>query len=72
MPEVKVIDVRRVPSVNPQRIGKFDRLVTFTPGPGQTHLIILADETFSEATLKEAMRKELETTGQFVGKTITL
>lgn len=71
MAEFKVLDSRQIPAVARERLGKLDRIVTWQLTTGETFISVLPAETFSESTLKEAVRKELEQRGQLVGKTLT-
>jgi hypothetical protein len=68
--EVKVLDTRKLPATTRERLGKFDRVVTWQVADGGTFISVLPDETFSESSLKEAIRKELEQRGQLVGKSL--
>jgi hypothetical protein len=72
MAEVTIRDTRRVPSLDPNRRGKFDRLVTFTTEDNAVLLVTIPDDTFTDASLHAAIKKEIEERGKLVGKKLTI
>lgn len=44
MATVKILDKREVPSADPQRIGKFDALITYQADTFRTYIITIPDE----------------------------
>jgi len=70
--KVKILDIRDVPSTEPDRLGKLDRLVTYQVGPGQVYMIRIPLEEFSEERLKEEIKKDLEERKRWVGKEIEI
>jgi len=70
--ELTIKDVRRLPSANPKRMGKYDRLVVYEVAPGQAYVITAPDEDFTEAKLAEAIKTDLAERGEWVGKKITV
>ena len=68
----KVIDTRRIPSADPARIGKLDWLVTYQLDAYRTYMVTIAQDELSEADIKEAVRKDIEAIGRWVGQEFTL
>jgi len=68
----KVIDVRRIPSAEPSRIGKLDYLVTYQLDPMRVYIVTIAQDVLTESIIKEAIRKDLEAMQAWTGKEFTL
>lgn len=66
--KVKVVDTRRIPSSDPNRMGKYDQLVVYETGPGQRYAVVIPDEEFTEERLKRAIQEDLQERGKWVGK----
>ena len=64
----KVNDVRRVPSADPTRIGKFDKMVMYETGPMDRHIITIPEEEFTEDRMKRAVKEDIAERGQWTGK----
>lgn len=69
---VKILSVRDFPSTDPQRLGKFDRWVSFSPDNLQTLYLVMPSETFSEAQLKTEIDKKLKELGSWTGREIKI
>lgn len=76
---VKIIDMTKVPSAEPDRMGKYDLVITYQDAAGRVRVIILPYEQFagkSEAEqlelIKKAIKAQEEERLRFVGKSITL
>jgi len=76
---VKIIDMTKIPSSEPDRMGKYDLAVTYQDTAGRVRVITLPYESFkgkSEAEQLELIRKAIKAQEEerlkFVGKTITL
>lgn len=63
-----ILNVRRVPSVDPDRIEKYDYMVTYEVPPIQRYLIRIPEEEFSEERMIEAIREEIALGSGFIGK----
>ena len=72
MAEARIIDSRKVPSVNQNRLGKFDQLITYNMGPGQTFLIVMDAERVTDAAVLEAIKRDIAERGALVGRTFTV
>ena len=64
----KVFDVRRVPSAEPDRIGKYDQLVMYELDPMRRYIIRIPEEEFSEDRMKLAVKEDIAQREQYTGK----
>ena len=64
----KVSDTRRVPSADPERIGKYDILVMYELSPMDRHIVGVPEEEFSEDRLKRAVKEDIAERSQWAGK----
>ena len=60
MATYKIVDRRRVPSVDPDRLGKFDLMIVYERPGGGRDLLILPEDEVSAMAVKEAIRKAEE------------
>jgi len=72
MAEVKILDVRKIPSMKPDRIGKHDHVVTYQTDPASTFIVVIPSEEFNESRLREEIRKDQAEREKFVGKTFSI
>jgi len=72
MATFKVIDVRRVPSADPARIGKLDYLVTYQLDAYRTYIVTVPEDTLSDEIIQKYVRKDLEQIEKFTGREFTL
>lgn len=70
--EFQVVDMRRLPSAQPGRLGKHDRLVIWQIDPQTRGVVTVPDETFSEAALQAAVRKDVTERKKWVGRRLKL
>lgn len=56
-----------VPANSPDRTGQTDVLVTYRVGQFQSGMIRVPKEEFSEAKVKAAIKKDVETKAKYVG-----
>ena len=68
----KVIDTRRIPSSDPTRLGKLDWLVTYQLDAYRTYMVTIPKDELTEDEIKEAVRKDIEAIGRWVGQEFTL
>ena len=68
----KVIDTRRIPSTEPDRLGKLDWLVTYQLDAYRTYSLKVSEDELTEDVIKEAVRKDIEAVQRFAGKEFTL
>ena len=68
----KVIDTRKIPSADPNRIGKLDWLVTYQLDAYHTYVVTIPTDELTEDVIKEAVRKDVEAVQRFAGKEFTL
>ena len=64
----KVFDIRRVPSADPERIGKMDMLVMYELDPMRRYIVRIPEEEFTEERMKEEIKKDMAEREQFTGK----
>ena len=64
----KVFDIRRVPSADPERIGKWDQLVMYELDAMRRYILRIPEEEFSEDRMKEEIKKDMAEREQFTGK----
>ena len=67
-----MLEARRVPSIDPARPGKFDRVVLYTIDGGPAHLTRLPDETFTEDRLREHLKREVAERSALRGRSFTV
>jgi len=69
---VKLLDVRRLPSPDPARYGKQDAVIVYEVPPNHRGTIRLPAETLSDATIREAVQRDLKERSQWQGKELRL
>jgi len=70
--EFKVIDVQQLPSPDPRRMGKWDKVIVYELDPLRRYSVLVPAETFSEETLRAAVKADLETRAQWLNKKFQL
>jgi hypothetical protein len=65
--EVEILATVDVPAISPDRVGQIDVLVTYRVGPYQSGMIRVPKEDYTEAKIKAAIRKDVETKAKYVG-----
>lgn len=64
----KVFDVRKVPSGDPARVGKYDQLVMYELDPMRRYIVRIPEEDFSEDRMIEAVKADMAERAKFTGK----
>ena len=64
----KVFDIRKVPSAEPTRIGKYDQLVMYELDPMRRYIVRIPEEEFTEAKMLEAIKADMAERAQYSGK----
>lgn len=73
MPEtIKILDMKRLPSPDPERMGKLDRLFVIEAGQGIRLVVRLPDDGFDDDKLKAAVKAELAERGSWIGRQMEL
>lgn len=72
MATFKVLDVRRVPSPDNDRVGRMDSLVTYQLDPFRTYMVRIPKDDIVEADILAAVKKDLEGIERFTGKEFQL
>lgn len=68
MAKFKVTDIRKIPSGDNARIGKMDYIVTYQLDPLHVYMVTINKDTISEADIVQAVKADLDTMGQYVGR----
>ena len=69
MAEIKILEVRKVLSTDPGRIGKMDTIVVYNIDNARVSFIVLSKDPISETDIAEAVKKEEKGRTALVGKT---
>ena len=64
----KVFDIRRVPSAEPARVGKYDQLVMYELDPMRRYIIRIPEDEFTEDRMIQEIKKDMEERSKFTGK----
>ena len=64
----KIFDVRSVPSAEPGRVGKYDKLVMYELDPMRRYIIRMAEEDFIEEKMIQAVKADMAERAQYTGK----
>jgi hypothetical protein len=70
--KVKIFDIRKVPSSDPARIGKFDRLVMYELDPMRRYVVRMDDETFNDEAMKQAIKEDMTERASYTGKELEI
>ena len=69
MAEIKILEVRKVLSTDPGRIGKMDSIVVYNVDNTRVSFVVLSKDPISETDIAEAVKKEEKGRTALVGKT---
>lgn len=73
MPDkVKIIEVKKLPSTDPTRLGRYDRIFVVEVTPGDNLFVRVPDDDFTEEKLKDAIREQVKERGDWAGKEIEI
>lgn len=64
----KIFDVRKVPSAEPTRVGKYDQLVMYEFDPMRRYIVRVPEEEFTEETMIEAIKQDMAERAKYTGK----
>jgi len=64
----KVFDIRRVPSAEAERVGKYDQLVMYELDPMRRYILRIPEEEYSEERMIRAVKEDIGTRQQVTGK----
>jgi hypothetical protein len=70
--EITILDVHDLPSPDPARLGKTDRLVIYSTDAAHRYAVRLPAETFSEDALRAAIRADLAQRAKWTGRKFTM
>lgn len=66
--DVEILNVRKMPSGDPQRIGRLDMMVSYRIGTGPANITYYPAEEHSEERMKQAIKENEEQQANLVGK----
>ena len=66
--EIKIIELRTIPSPDPKRLGRMDRLVIYEAGEGNRDSVLVPNEDLTDETVTAAIAKQLQERGAWIGK----
>jgi hypothetical protein len=69
MPEIRILDQHRVPSLDPQRKGKDDLVVTYSVNNARGYMVRVPAENATPQTIEAAVRADVALHSTVVGKT---
>ena len=64
----KVFDIRRVPSADVERIGKYDQLVMYELDPMRRYILRIPEEEYSEERMIRAVKEDITKREEITGK----
>jgi hypothetical protein len=70
--EINIVDVRKLPSGQPTRIGKYDRALIYKVDNGENQLVIMPDEDWTEDKFKTQVQADIKERTALIGKKITI
>jgi len=66
--KVKIFDIREVPSAEPTRVGKYDKLVMYELDPMRRYIVKMPAEDFSEDRMKQLIKEDIQERAKFTGR----
>lgn len=64
----KIFDIRKVPSAEPARVGKYDQLVMYELDPMRRYIVRIPEEEFTEDLMIQKIKEDMEERGRFTGR----
>ena len=64
----KIFDIRKVPSGEPERAGKFDQLVMYELDPMRRYIVRIPLEEFTEERMLQSIKADIAERAKFAGK----
>ncbi|GAJ02246.1 unnamed protein product, partial [marine sediment metagenome] len=64
----KIFDIRKVPSAEPARVGKYDQLVMYELDPMRRYIVRIPEEEFTEDLMIQKIKEDMEERGKFTGR----
>lgn len=73
MPDtVKIVERKKLPSVDPQRLGRYDLIFVVEVAPGDVIFVRVPDDDFTEEKLQDAIRAQIKERGEWAGKELNI
>jgi len=70
--DIKILDHRKVPSLDPARAGKDDDVISYSVNGTRGYMVRVPAEAATDAAIQAAIKADLERRGRLVGKTFTV
>mgnify|MGYP000409697056 CR=1 FL=1 len=70
--EFKVLQIRDIPSLRRDRLGRWDKVILYELPSGDRYTVSIPREEFNEQRLIEAVRADIEERARWQGKTFRL
>ena len=70
--QFKVLQIRDIPSLRRDRLGKWDKVVLYELPGGERYTVSVPAEDFTEQKLVEAVKADLKERARWQGKTFRL
>lgn len=64
----KIFDIRKVPSAETARVGKYDQLVMYELDPMRRYIVRIPEEEFTEDLMIQKIKEDMEERGRFTGR----
>lgn len=72
MPEIKILEVRKVLSTDAGRVGKMDSIVVYNVDNARVSFVIVPKDALTETEIAEIIKKEEKGRTALVGKTFKM
>jgi len=69
---VKIVDVRDVPALDPERLGKIDVMVTYEVEPMRVYMVRIPKEEFDEERLRREIKRDIQARAKWIGRKLKL
>ena len=63
-----VFDIRRVPSAEPTRVGKYDTLVMYELDPMRRYIVRIPEEEFTDERMIRAVKEDMAERAKYAGR----
>lgn len=64
----KIFDIRKVPSAEPTRAGKYDQLIMYELDPMRRYIVRMPEDEFTEDKMIQAIKEDIAERAKFTGK----
>lgn len=64
----KIFDIRKVPTAEAARVGKYDQLVMYELDPMRRYIVRIPEEGFTEDLMIQAIKEDIAERAKFTGR----